>query len=198
MEEIIILLQRQDEKFILKFYNVNSGGTSSNERAPTLSPIIKVSTVLVRPNAVGMLFLSNSNPCFNELQTFFSCCLCTYRNIHLDLFMWIFFYLDKKALYLVNTSHNGAQIYDLVAASSSERKVWVFILPYQSHYIKTCFSVEILLFCSFFNRWFRRISEAADKHKKTDNRSRRSEAANIQPEDAMEGDRSKGYVHQYS
>lgn len=53
MEEIIILLQRQDDKFILKFYNVNSGGTSSNERAPTLSPIIKVSTVLVRPNAVG-------------------------------------------------------------------------------------------------------------------------------------------------
>lgn len=57
MEEIIILLQRQDEKFILKFYNVNAGGTSSNERAPTLSPIIKVSTVLVRPNAVGMFNL---------------------------------------------------------------------------------------------------------------------------------------------
>ncbi|KAJ1521308.1 hypothetical protein ONE63_002986 [Megalurothrips usitatus] len=121
MEEIIILLQRQDEKFILKYYNVNSGGTSSNERAPTLSPIIKVSTVLVRPNAV-----------------------------------------DKKALYLVNTSHNGAQIYDLVASSSSERKVW-----------------------------FRRISEAAEKYKKTDHRSRKSEASNNQQEDSTENDKSK-------
>lgn len=121
MEEIIILLQRQDDKFILKYYNVNSGGASSNERAPTLSPIIKVSTVLVRPNAV-----------------------------------------DKKALYLVNTSHNGAQIYDLVASSSSERKVW-----------------------------FRRISEAAEKYKKTDNRSRRSEVSNNQPDESMDGDKDK-------
>lgn len=48
-----------------------------------LSPIVKVSTVLVRHNAV-----------------------------------------DKNSLYLVNTSQNGAQIYDLVAASPAERKLW--------------------------------------------------------------------------
>lgn len=36
---------------------------------------------------------------------------------------FFFSFIDKKALYLVNTSHNGAQIYDLVASSSAERKV---------------------------------------------------------------------------
>ena len=41
LEEVIVLLQKQDEKYVLKYYN------------STLSPVIKVSTVLVRPNAVG-------------------------------------------------------------------------------------------------------------------------------------------------
>jgi hypothetical protein len=48
---VIILLQKQDEKYVLKFYNVNT--VSGGDRSPTLSPIIKVSTVLVRHNAVG-------------------------------------------------------------------------------------------------------------------------------------------------
>uniref|UniRef100_A0A0A9WXR4 Rho guanine nucleotide exchange factor 12 n=1 Tax=Lygus hesperus TaxID=30085 RepID=A0A0A9WXR4_LYGHE len=71
LDDAIILLQKQDEKFLLKFNSL------------ALSPIIKVSTVLVRHNAV-----------------------------------------DKKALFLVNTSHNGAQIYDLVANSISEKRKW--------------------------------------------------------------------------
>ncbi|KAF6215352.1 hypothetical protein GE061_010104 [Apolygus lucorum] len=71
LDDAIILLQKQDEKYLLKFSSL------------ALSPIIKVSTVLVRHNAV-----------------------------------------DKKALFLVNTSHNGAQIYDLVAGSIPERKKW--------------------------------------------------------------------------
>ncbi|KAL1124679.1 hypothetical protein AAG570_001303 [Ranatra chinensis] len=70
LEDVIVLLQKQDEKYVLKFYN------------PTLSPVIKVSTVLVRPNAV-----------------------------------------DKKALFLVNTSQNGAQIYDLVTPSYAEKRM---------------------------------------------------------------------------
>ncbi|KAL0273501.1 UNVERIFIED_CONTAM: hypothetical protein PYX00_006146 [Menopon gallinae] len=90
LHDIIILLQKQDEKFVLKFYNMN---TSS-----LLSPIVKVSSVLVRHNAV-----------------------------------------DKSALYLVNTSQNNAQIYDLVASSQSERI-----------------------------KWFRHITEAADAYKNKD------------------------------
>ncbi|XP_063236975.1 rho guanine nucleotide exchange factor 11-like isoform X2 [Bacillus rossius redtenbacheri] len=106
LDDVILLLQKQDEKFVLKFYS-----TYSPSGGPTLSPVIKVSTVLVRPNAA-----------------------------------------DKKALYLVNTSTNGAQIYDLVATSSSERKTW-----------------------------FRHISEAAEAYKTRDGKNRRSEATVTAP-----------------
>jgi len=51
LEELIILLSRQDDRFLLKFHSLNTPGVG--ERTPPLSPIIKVSTVLVRPNAVG-------------------------------------------------------------------------------------------------------------------------------------------------
>ncbi|XP_017794853.1 PREDICTED: rho guanine nucleotide exchange factor 11 isoform X2 [Habropoda laboriosa] len=76
LDDTILLLHRQDEKYLLKFINMNQANS-------VLSPIVKVSTVLVRHNAV-----------------------------------------DKNSLYLVNTSQNGAQIYDLVAASPAERKLW--------------------------------------------------------------------------
>nr|CAD7429056.1 unnamed protein product [Timema monikensis] len=110
LEDVIILLQKQDEKFVLKFYNMNTAG-GGVERSPTLSPIIKVSTVLVRHNAV-----------------------------------------DKKALYLVNTSQNGAQIYDLVATSSAERKIPLSQkFPVLSLASSGIFSVKILL-CSFHIR----------------------------------------------
>ncbi|KAF7394076.1 hypothetical protein HZH68_010895 [Vespula germanica] len=75
-DDTIFLLHRQDEKYLLKFIN-------TSQASSVLSPIVKVSTVLVRHNAV-----------------------------------------DKNSLYLVNTSQNGAQIYDLVAASPAERKLW--------------------------------------------------------------------------
>ncbi|XP_014249554.1 rho guanine nucleotide exchange factor 11 isoform X3 [Cimex lectularius] len=113
LDDIIILLQKQDEKYVLKFYN------------PSLSPIIKVSTVLVRLNAV-----------------------------------------DKTALFLVNTSHNGAQIYDLVASSISEKR-----------------------------KWFKHISDAADAYKQREGKNRRpeldtSDTANDKCEKEKEGDDS--------
>nr|XP_018910906.1 PREDICTED: rho guanine nucleotide exchange factor 11 isoform X3 [Bemisia tabaci] len=115
LEDMIILLQRQDEKFVLKFHNTNSGGY--------LSPVIKVSHVLVRHNAV-----------------------------------------DKKALYLVNTSHNNAQIYDLVASSSSERKTW-----------------------------FKHISDAAIAYQNRDGKNRRPElsAPPLQDLDAASQEKTK-------
>lgn len=94
LDDTILLLHRQDEKYALKFINqMNS----------VLSPIVRVSTVLVRDNAV-----------------------------------------DKNSLYMVNTSQNGAQIYDLVASSPEERKLW-----------------------------HKHISEAADVHKARDREGRR-------------------------
>ncbi|KAH0556518.1 hypothetical protein KQX54_000848 [Cotesia glomerata] len=76
LDDTILLLHRQDDKYILKF-------TSTNPANSVLSPIFKMSTVLVRNNAV-----------------------------------------DKNSLFLVNTSQKGAQIYDLVASSPAERKLW--------------------------------------------------------------------------
>uniref|UniRef100_A0A8D9EQ02 Rho guanine nucleotide exchange factor 12 n=1 Tax=Cacopsylla melanoneura TaxID=428564 RepID=A0A8D9EQ02_9HEMI len=100
LEDIIVLLQKQDDsKYVLKFYNVNS---TTGERTPPLSPIIKLSTVIVRANAV-----------------------------------------DRTALYLVNTSHHSAQVIDLVASSSAERKTW-----------------------------FQHISKAADAYKTRDGKNR--------------------------
>ncbi|XP_073986570.1 rho guanine nucleotide exchange factor 2 isoform X3 [Rhodnius prolixus] len=98
LDDAIILLQKQDEKFILKFYSQS-----------LLSPVIKVSTVLVRHNAV-----------------------------------------DKKALFLVNTSQNGAQIYDLVANSSSEKR-----------------------------KWFKHISEAAEAYKTREGKHRGKSEPNV-------------------
>lgn len=98
MEEIILLLQKQDEKYVLKFYNSMSGGERPH------SPIIKVCTALVRRNAAGKQKILLQNKL--NLKISFS-----------D------FFTAKDSLFLVNTSHNGAQIYDLVAPSPSDYKM---------------------------------------------------------------------------
>ncbi|XP_025073904.1 uncharacterized protein LOC105426685 [Pogonomyrmex barbatus] len=78
LDDTILFLHRQDDKYLLKFINTtNQAGNS------VLSPIVKLSTVLVRHNAA-----------------------------------------EKDSLYLVNTSQDGAQMYNLVAPSSAERKLW--------------------------------------------------------------------------
>jgi len=46
LEDLIILLNKVDDKYVLKYYGFQ-------DRTPTLSPIIKMSTALVRHNAVG-------------------------------------------------------------------------------------------------------------------------------------------------
>lgn len=79
LDDIIIFLHRQDDKYLLKFI-INTTNQAGNS---VLSPIVKLSTVLVRHNAA-----------------------------------------EKDSLYLVNTSQNGAQMYNLVAPSSTERKQW--------------------------------------------------------------------------
>lgn len=49
LEDLIILLNKVDDKYVLKYYGFQ-------DRTPTLSPIIKLSTALVRHNAVGMYY----------------------------------------------------------------------------------------------------------------------------------------------
>lgn len=107
LDDTIFFLHRQDERYLLKFINTSQANS-------VLSPIVKVSTVLVRHNAV-----------------------------------------DKNSLYLVNTSQNGAQIYDLVAASPAERKLWC-----------------------------KHISETAEAYKTRDRQGRRPTPPNTLPEES--------------
>jgi len=51
LEDLIMLLVKQDEKFVLKFFPVNTG--TSTDKPLMYSPIIRTSTVLLRPVATG-------------------------------------------------------------------------------------------------------------------------------------------------
>merc|ERR1719232_2031220 len=80
-----MLLQRQDDKYLLKFHTstIGTGGVGPNpDKSGKLchSPIIKFSSMLVRPVAT-----------------------------------------DRRAFYLLNTTQNGPQIYELKASSNADR-----------------------------------------------------------------------------
>ncbi|CAG9761205.1 unnamed protein product [Ceutorhynchus assimilis] len=64
MEEMVVILQKENEKFLLKFFQ--SGAPT--QMAP-LSPIIKMSTLLVRENAVckNALFLVNTSTTSSQM-----------------------------------------------------------------------------------------------------------------------------------
>ncbi|XP_046401357.1 rho guanine nucleotide exchange factor 11 isoform X3 [Ischnura elegans] len=81
LEEVVILLQKQDDKFVLRFHSVSSGtvggagggGITSGGRDDsklTHSPIIKLATVLVRPVATdkrAFFLVNTSGPQIYEL-----------------------------------------------------------------------------------------------------------------------------------
>lgn len=51
LEDILVLLQKQDERLLLKFHGKNQAGAADTKSI--FSPVIKLSTVLVRPVATG-------------------------------------------------------------------------------------------------------------------------------------------------
>lgn len=53
LEDILVLLQKQDERLILKCHSKNLAGTGDTKHI--FSPIIKLGTVLVRSVATGQL-----------------------------------------------------------------------------------------------------------------------------------------------
>lgn len=50
VEGVLFLFQREGEKYILKFFQ---SGTNANTTNEPLSPIIRLSHLIVRPNAAG-------------------------------------------------------------------------------------------------------------------------------------------------
>ncbi|KAM4016384.1 rho guanine nucleotide exchange factor 12 isoform 2-T3 [Anomaloglossus baeobatrachus] len=81
LEDILVLLQRQDDKLILRCHSKILATTSDSKHI--FSPVIKLNTVLVRQVAT-----------------------------------------DNKALFVISMSDNGAQIYELIANTVSEKNVW--------------------------------------------------------------------------
>lgn len=76
-----MLLQKQDDRLVLRCHSKILASTADSKH--TFSPVIKLSTVLVRQVAT-----------------------------------------DNKALFVISMSDNGAQIYELVAQTVSEKTVW--------------------------------------------------------------------------
>lgn len=81
LEDILVLLQKQDDKLILRCYSKILTTTSDSKHI--FSPVINLNTVLVRQVAT-----------------------------------------DNRALFVISMSDNGAQIYEIVASTVSEKNVW--------------------------------------------------------------------------
>ncbi|XP_075460244.1 rho guanine nucleotide exchange factor 12 isoform X2 [Ascaphus truei] len=81
LEDILVLLQRQDDKLVLRCVSKILASTGDSKHV--FSPVIKLNTVLVRQVAT-----------------------------------------DNKALFVISMSENGAQIYELIANTVSEKNVW--------------------------------------------------------------------------
>ncbi|XP_072011728.1 rho guanine nucleotide exchange factor 12 isoform X2 [Engystomops pustulosus] len=81
LEDILVLLQRQDDKLILRCHSKILATSADSKHI--FSPVIKLNTVLVRQVAT-----------------------------------------DNKALFVISMSDNGAQIYELIANTVSEKNVW--------------------------------------------------------------------------
>ncbi|XP_073673761.1 rho guanine nucleotide exchange factor 12 isoform X2 [Garra rufa] len=81
LEDILVLLQKQDERFILRCHSKNLAGTADTKHI--FSPIIKLGTVLVRSVAT-----------------------------------------DNRSFFVISMSKNGAQIYELMAQTVSEQRMW--------------------------------------------------------------------------
>ncbi|XP_035389892.1 rho guanine nucleotide exchange factor 12 isoform X3 [Electrophorus electricus] len=81
LEDALVLLQKQDDRLILKCHSKNRAGTVDTQHP--FSPVVKLSTVLVRSVAT-----------------------------------------DNRSFFVLSMSDNGAQIYELMAQTVSEQRMW--------------------------------------------------------------------------
>ncbi|XP_036379316.1 rho guanine nucleotide exchange factor 12 [Megalops cyprinoides] len=94
LEDILVLLQKQDERLVLKCHSKNLAGTADTKHI--FSPIIKLNTVLVRSVAT-----------------------------------------DNRSFFVLSMSENGAQIYELMAQTVSEQRLWQCLITQRADYMKT-------------------------------------------------------------
>nr|XP_033818478.1 rho guanine nucleotide exchange factor 1 [Geotrypetes seraphini] len=98
LDDILVLLQRQDDKLVLKCHSRTMTPTPDGKQM--LSPIIRLNSAITR-----------------EVAT------------------------DNKAFYVIFSWEDRAQIYELVAQSSSERKIWCSLIS------ETAGSIKLPLTC---------------------------------------------------
>ncbi|XP_067363547.1 rho guanine nucleotide exchange factor 12 isoform X3 [Channa argus] len=93
LEDILVLLQKQDERLILKCHSKTLVGTADAKHS--YSPIIKLNTVLVRSVAT-----------------------------------------DNKSFFVLSMSDNGAQIYELMAPTVSDQRMWQRLITQRADAMK--------------------------------------------------------------
>ncbi len=110
LEDILVLLQKQDERFILRCYSKNLTGTADTKHK--FSPIIKLNTVLVRSVATGEHLTSHLSHTLSPH---------IFKNESLQG-SW-FPRTDNRSFFVISMSENGAQIYELMAQTVSEQRM---------------------------------------------------------------------------
>lgn len=136
LEDILVLLQKQDERLILKCHSKNLAGTADTKHI--YSPIIKHSTVLVRSVATGSFKTFSAVekimiPYFHCHPNLISQCMGTcfvnlYRVQNIIILMsrtlFTLCLSDNKSFFVLSMSENGPQIYELMAPTVSDKKTW--------------------------------------------------------------------------
>lgn len=113
--ELLVLLQKQDDKMVLKCHSKSNIAVPEGKQM--LSPIIKLDSVFLREVATGQLH----TVVFHTVTV-----TSIVRSILFNsqvAFLFFFFLPDNKAFYVIFTWESGAQIYELVAQSVAERKM---------------------------------------------------------------------------
>lgn len=99
LEDILVLLQKKNERLILKCHSKNLAGTADTKHI--FSPIIKLNTVLVRSVATGQ-------------SERLSSCTCGWQSFT-KFVLYALHCPDNKSFFVLSMSENGAQIYELMA-----------------------------------------------------------------------------------
>lgn len=119
LEDILVLLQKQDERLVLRLHGKSL--VSATDTKNTFSPVIKLSTVLVRPVATGESYTNTIKFSFCiEPSTIFPVYIYIF-NVSSPLFAFLSS-SDNKSFFVLSMSENGAQIYELTAQTVSEQR----------------------------------------------------------------------------
>ncbi|XP_066031010.1 rho guanine nucleotide exchange factor 11-like [Chamaea fasciata] len=138
LDELLVLLQRQDERLLLKCHGKGAPAGAADGRQ-SFSPVLRLSSLLVRSVATGEREKWDGGDFLGENREFlgkFGAQLPAraLRGHRLSPVLRLSSRLvrsvatDKRALFIICTSELGPQIYELVALTPSEKNTWMELL----------------------------------------------------------------------